>query len=86
MGSLEFLSYFWSLNTIWVVKIGNFDFGGLSHTPNRHKEIEKHAWNVSLSYNANVNWVKGKEQNKKEKMKYVPLLADQIDQISSPFV
>ena len=33
MGSLELLSYFWSLNTIWVVKIENFDFGGLSHPP-----------------------------------------------------
>ena len=33
MGSLELLSYFWSLNTIWVVQIGNFDFGGLSHPP-----------------------------------------------------
>ena len=30
MGSLELLSYFWSLNTIPVVKIANFDFGGLS--------------------------------------------------------
>ena len=33
MGSLELLSYFWSLNTIWVVKFGNFDFDGLSHPP-----------------------------------------------------
>ena len=33
MGSLELLSYFWLLNTIWVVKIGNFDFDGLSHPP-----------------------------------------------------
>ena len=33
MGSLEILSYFWSLNTILVVQIENFDFGGLSHTP-----------------------------------------------------
>ena len=33
MGSLELLPYFWSLNTIPVVKIWNFDFGGLSHLP-----------------------------------------------------
>ena len=33
MGSLELLSYFWSLNTILVVKIANFDFGGLSPPP-----------------------------------------------------
>ena len=39
MGSLELLSYFWSLNTILVVKIGNFDFGGLSHTPTSSDEI-----------------------------------------------
>ena len=34
MGSLELLSYFWSLNTILVVQIENFDVGGLSHPPN----------------------------------------------------
>ena len=34
MGSLELLSYFWSLNTIPVAKIANFDFGGLSPLPN----------------------------------------------------
>ena len=33
MGSLELLSYFWSLNTIPVVKIEIFDEGGLSHPP-----------------------------------------------------
>ena len=33
MGSLELLSYFWSLNTILVVKIANFDFDGLSPPP-----------------------------------------------------
>ena len=33
MGSLVLLSYFWSLNTILVVQIEHFDFGGLSHTP-----------------------------------------------------
>ena len=33
MGSLELLSYFWSLNTIPVVQISNFDLGGLSHPP-----------------------------------------------------
>ena len=31
MASLELLPYFWSLNTIPVVKIWNFDFGHLSH-------------------------------------------------------
>ena len=31
MGSLELLSHFWSLNTILVVQLENFDFGGLSH-------------------------------------------------------
>ena len=33
MGSLELLSYFWSLDTILVVQISNFDLGGLSHPP-----------------------------------------------------
>ena len=33
MGSLELLSYFWSLNTIPVVKIWNFDFGHLTYPP-----------------------------------------------------
>ena len=33
MGSLELLSHFWSLNTILVVQLENFDFGGLSHPP-----------------------------------------------------
>ena len=33
MASLELLPYFWSLNTIPVVKILNFDYGHLSHPP-----------------------------------------------------
>ena len=33
MGSLVLLSYFWSLNTIPVVKIWHFDLGGLSPPP-----------------------------------------------------
>ena len=33
MGSLELLSYFWSLNTVLLVKIANFDFGGLTYPP-----------------------------------------------------
>ena len=33
MGSLELLSYFWSLNTVRLVKIANFDFGGLRYAP-----------------------------------------------------
>ena len=35
MGSLELLSHFWSLNTILVVQLENFDFGGLSHPPTK---------------------------------------------------
>ena len=35
MGSLELLSYFWSLNTIPVVKIQNFDLGHLTYPPNK---------------------------------------------------
>ena len=33
MGSLELLSYFWSLNTVLLVKIANFDFGVLTYPP-----------------------------------------------------
>ena len=39
MGSLELLSYFWSLNTILVVKIANFDFDGLSPPPTRDCKV-----------------------------------------------
>ena len=41
MGSLELLSYFWSLNTILVVKIANFDFDGLSSPPTYRDENDK---------------------------------------------
>ena len=44
MGSWELLSYFWSLNTIPVVKIENFDFGGLSHPP--IIEFQKEGWSI----------------------------------------
>ena len=33
MGSLELLSYFWSLNTVVFVKIENFDFDVLRYHP-----------------------------------------------------
>ena len=50
MGSLELLSYFWSLNTILVVKIENFDFDGLS--PPLQKETtrlgETWEWKTSV--------------------------------------
>ena len=39
MGSLELLSYFWSLNTILLVKIANFDFGGLTYRPISVEEV-----------------------------------------------
>ena len=44
MGSLELLSYFWSLNTILVVKIRNFDFGHLRYDPN----IDKHEYGITF--------------------------------------
>ena len=34
MGSLELLSYFWSLNTVVFVKIENFEFDVLRYHPN----------------------------------------------------
>ena len=43
MGPLELLSYFWSLKTILVVQIENFDFGGLSHPPTLEIIIENHS-------------------------------------------
>ena len=39
MGSLELLSYFWSLNTIVFVKIENFDFDVLRYHPNLGPQI-----------------------------------------------
>ena len=41
MGSLELLSYFWSLNTVLLVKIANFDFGVLTYPPSEEVLLPK---------------------------------------------
>ena len=50
MGSLELLSYFWSLNTVVFVKIENFDFDVLRYHPIFNK---LGSFEVALAWNSN---------------------------------
>ena len=56
MGSLVLVSNFWSLNTILLIKIANFNFGGLRAPPGKEGgKQEKWAW-VNIPPEPGYRW------------------------------